>query len=852
MYKMQRKNWMWVGSLVLLVTTMASGDLSQAIRTALSGEFSKAQEQAAKLPAANTKAVAVRQWLSDHAKLTQSALAERQKEYDYCVERIGWAYLADKHTKVFEAKPYYKELRTLVRVDLADGFGDIGTSIGLEDAESKPATEIKTTSLKSIDESLASLTKITTLLAKETDDWAKEFQRELAVYHTQLLALKAAWTAVDTTTKRGRWLGARAVREPHEMLAEGLTDLEVLVAKKAWKVAMYYARQAKALMPKPDKIKLCLWYNTVMRDSETRGRVLIAKAEWIDALTCYNTLESLEPDSKDFKELARTVRRHVRVLQLFSAGSNPRSAAPADDDVPSNGDSGIEEEVDKDFWKEYVKGIDVAMVRRAIGQLSLRYVKPVDFRTLSQAALDGVRVLVKTPQVADTFPVLKDEKKLAKFLKELEREISDVTRKDRVDHTRMCMALNRVLDINAATLQLPVGVVVMEFTDGFLSKLDRFSSMVWPYDVVAFNKNMLGNFTGIGVQINKKSGEYLRVVTPLLGAPASKAGIKAGDLITKVGDVDTRTKTTEKLIKLISGPEGTKVSLEIKRPGIAKAFRVAVPRGAVKLRTVKGWQRRKDGQWDYMLDPKEKIGYIRLTQFTDTSYSNFRKALVELQQQGVQSLVLDLRDNPGGLLFQAVQIADEFLGAEQVIVSTRGRQKPRQAFHSARRGLYQTGDLVVLIDEGSASASEILSGAIKDLKRGMILGQRSYGKGSVQNVIPVQGEDAYLKLTTAYYYLPSGRLLHREVNEKDWGVPPDVQVELTPRQTRRWLSLRYRTDLLQEFDPALLKKDLQAQYQADIQLNTAVMMLRLMKLRRDATPRVAHAAAASKVQFFTE
>ncbi len=838
--------------MVLCVASAARADLSSAIREALSGKFSQAREQIKTTASTNAKAIQIDQWLAAHERLSKAALAERQREFDYCTKRITWAYLADAHSKALQAKPYYAELRKLVRTEMGDLFADIGTSITLEDAGVKPAAEIKATSLKSIDASVAALAKTLKLLASETGQWVVEFRREAAIYQTQLAALRTVWAAVDTTTPLGRWNGARTMRESHEMLAEGLTDLEVLIAKDPWKVAMYYARQAAKLAPPSRPYKSHLWYMDIVRDAETRGRKLIAEAEWVDALTCYNTLNELEPEDKKFKTTARTVRRHVRVLQLFSAGSNPKSAASAPDGAPANGDSDVVEEVDKDFWKEYIEGIDVTMVRRAIGQLSLRYVKPVDFRELSQAALQSVRVLVTTPQVAGTFPILKDKVKTAAFLKALDREISDVARKDRVDHIRMCMSLDRVLDINDATLELPLGVIAMEFSDGFLSKLDRFSSMVWPYDVDTFNKTMMGHFTGIGVQINKKPGEYLRVVTPLLGAPASRAGIKAGDLITKVSGVDTRTKPTDKLIKLITGPRGTKVTLEIKRAGIAKPFAVDVDREAVKVRTVKGWQRHKDGQWNFMLDPAEKIGYIRLTQFTDSSYKNFRKALVELQQQGVQALVLDLRDNPGGLLLQAVRIANEFLEAEQVIVSTRGRQVPRRSLRSDRGGLYRTGDLVVLIDEGSASASEILSGAIKDLKRGMILGQRSYGKGSVQNVIPVSGNDALLKLTTAYYYLPSGRLLHREVNEKDWGVPPDIRVELTPRQMRRWLSIRYRTDLLQEFRPELHKKDLSAQYQADIQLNTAVMMLRLMKANREVAGPVAHAPTKRGVVEFFE
>ncbi len=180
-------------------------------------------------------------------------------------------------------------------------------------------------------------------------------------------------------------------------------------------------------------------------------------------------------------------------------------------------------------------------------------------------------------------------------------------------------------------------------------------------------------------------------------------------------------------------------------------------------------------------------------------------------------------------------MANEFLDTGR-IVYTRGRQVPRTEIKADKKGAYLQGDLVVLVDKKSASAAEILSGALKDWRRGVIVGQRSYGKGSVQNVIPVRRDEAYLKLTTAYYYLPSGRLLHRQNSAKDWGVNPDVDVYITPRQMRRWLRIRRKTDLLQDFEPDLLKADLSQQYDADFQLNTAVLLLELMRLKRQAEP----------------
>jgi carboxyl-terminal processing protease len=217
----------------------------------------------------------------------------------------------------------------------------------------------------------------------------------------------------------------------------------------------------------------------------------------------------------------------------------------------------------------------------------------------------------------------------------------------------------------------------------------------------------------------------------------------------------------------------------------------------------------------------------------------------KFKKDGGRSLILDLRFNPGGLLRSAGSVSDEFISSGR-IVSTRGIQQPKATeINATPGGNYTNGDLVVLINEHSASAAEIVSGALKDWRRAVIVGERSYGKGSVQNVIPIPRHKAYLKLTTAYYYLPSGRCLHRRNGDKVWGVDPDVRVLITPRQMRRWLDIRRKTDLLQDGQSGQLDSDLADQYKADVQLNTAVTILKLMRLQPEGTPPVPGAVSSS-------
>jgi carboxyl-terminal processing protease len=335
----------------------------------------------------------------------------------------------------------------------------------------------------------------------------------------------------------------------------------------------------------------------------------------------------------------------------------------------------------------------------------------------------------------------------------------------------------------------------------------------------------------VGIQINKAPGEPLKVVTPLVGSPAYKAGIKSNDEIIAVDGVDTVPLTVNKLVRMITGKEGTAVTLTIKRVGLPKPREFKIVREEIHIRTVKGWRRRENGEWDYMIDPKHKIGYVRLTQFTRQTASNVAAALKDLREDGVKSVVLDLRFNPGGLLRSARDVTGEFL-ASGTVVTTKGRQIARQVLRVDGRGSYHTGDLVVLVNGLSASAAEIVSGALQDWDRAVIVGQRSYGKGSVQNVINLGDGRAYLKLTTAYYYLPSNRLLHRRNGDKKWGVDPDVSVYVTPDQMREWLDIRRKTDLIQEVDPEEQELKLEKQFQADIQLRSATMLLKMMKLRK--------------------
>jgi len=324
---------------------------------------------------------------------------------------------------------------------------------------------------------------------------------------------------------------------------------------------------------------------------------------------------------------------------------------------------------------------------------------------------------------------------------------------------------------------------------GMLQKLDRYSNYIPPEQLGAFNEELQQKFGGIGIQvdIDKTTGRLL-VISPLPGTPAFRGGVKAGDLIMEIEGVSTEGITIHDAQKLLRGDPGDPVSIGVLHKGEEEITTIPLVREVIQQQTVLGDRFNEDGTWNYMLDDKQKIGYIRLTVFSEHSADELRAALAGLKEQGAKALILDLRFDPGGLLEQAVEIADLFL-KEGTIVSTKGRDdRPEDSESRSAHNDHSYSEeipMVVLINRFSASASEILSACLQDHKRAIIIGERSWGKGSVQRVIPLAGDTSALKLTTASYHRPSGKNIHKFPGAKDedeWGVMPDEKFRYQMKQ----------------------------------------------------------------------
>ena len=294
--------------------------------------------------------------------------------------------------------------------------------------------------------------------------------------------------------------------------------------------------------------------------------------------------------------------------------------------------------------------------------------------------------------------------------------------------------------------------------DGLLQSLDPYSAYMSPEIFNEMQTETSGEFGGLGIEVNMESG-VVKVISPIDDTPASRAGIKAGDYIIKIDDIQVQGKSLSEAVDLMRGPVGSSIILTVRRIGQKKALIFEIVREIIQIKSVKA---------DLL---KNNVGYLRLTSFNENSGDQIREQIREFEKnENINSYILDLRNNPGGLLSQAIRISDFFLDNGE-IVSTKSRKASENRKWFAKKGdLIGGKTLVVLINYGSASASEIVAGALQDHKRAIILGENSYGKGSVQSIIPLKNKGA-IRLTVAKYYLPSGKSI------SEVGVSPDIEID---------------------------------------------------------------------------
>ncbi|HSI36885.1 MAG TPA: S41 family peptidase [Tepidisphaeraceae bacterium] len=663
------------------------------------------------------------------------------------------------------------------------------------------------------------------------------------------LAKMAEWTKAFEAQRQ------TFVAERRKQFDKAVEDVKKLQKAGKADYALDYVAKAYLLADDKKAFRNEGWVDELIKGTVASAKKYEAAEQWLKALRLYSDLGSVEPANPEWKEKLKTSTRRIRLLAMYNqeqfkkiqeAEATEREAVdqlikPA---TQPTSKPTVKPEDDKDDsfktdWRQSLKDIRMDMLWNALVDARTNYYREVSYRDLGLGGLKSLRLLATTKGLEAAFPNLKDEAKRAAFLAKVD-DWQDRMKNATAANEQLMLrrAIDAVARTNDDSVQLPEEVLVNEFADGAFAELDPFTSMIWPNDVEEFNKTTQGEFSGVGIQIQSDDDGSLRVVSPLEDSPGYKAGIKAGDIITKINGKNAKGISLNQAVKNITGKPFTKVNLTI-RSADGATRDLDIVRQTIKVASIKGWSHRPGGGWEYFIDPANKIGYIRLTNFTKMTSDELDKAASEMRTQGVRGLILDLRYNPGGLLTAATEVSDKFLN-NGVIVSTRADREtpnqPTEARASAQADEEKDLPLVVLVNQYSASASEIVSGALKDQKRAMIVGERTFGKGSVQMLFPLAQRTAYLKLTTSHYYLPNGKCIHREENSIDWGVNPDVTVEMTPEQMRAAIDSRQELDVLREKEAAgearpvgkdgkpIVKKDPLSQ---DPQLSAALLLLRL-------------------------
>lgn len=336
---------------------------------------------------------------------------------------------------------------------------------------------------------------------------------------------------------------------------------------------------------------------------------------------------------------------------------------------------------------------------------------------------------------------------------------------------------------------------------GMLRELDPYSSYIPPAELARFNDRVKQEFGGIGIQVQPEPrSRRILVISPLPDTPAYRAGVRAGDLIMEVEGEDTEGMSLARAVELMKGPPGEKVNIHVRHIGESENVSLDVERAIIQVSSVLGDEYGEDGKWNFMIDDEEKIGYVRLTQFGRKSSDELAKTIEELKEDEMKGLILDMRGNPGGLLSQAVRISDMFIESG-TIVSTEGKNSRPRTWSATKDGTLSGFPMVILVNRFSASASEIVSACLQDHKRAVIVGERSWGKGSVQNIIELESGSSALKLTTAGYKRPSGKNIHRFPDSKptdEWGVMPDEEVRFSRKELQDYDRYRRDRDILRD------------------------------------------------------
>ncbi|HUV40507.1 MAG TPA: S41 family peptidase [Sedimentisphaerales bacterium] len=583
----------------------------------------------------------------------------------------------------------------------------------------------------------------------------------------------------------------------------------------------------------------------VFQRARSKADAFEAEGKWLDAyLVYYYWMQEIFPDNRQYYEYGRQLTDKAEIIASFQ-------------DSPCETSS------------QRYEGVRKGMFLRAIDVLDFNYVSVVDYRKMAIKALRRCQMLaevlskvsqtgrVKLVEKLNTTRYTLDVNKLRTWsaaVGEVMYEIQQLA--VGVSKDRFTKAFDTVLSLNRDIGQQPEGLpaqqdtllpetlLIAQFAEAALSVLDPYTVMVWPKYVEDFQKEMMQEFSGIGIEISKQKG-MLTVVSLLPDTPAYNSGLDAGQVIEAVDGTATKDMSLVCAVRHITGPAGTQVTLTIRDAASEQSKDITITRAKITVPTIRGWKRDQTGRWEYMVDEAERIGYVRVTNFTAGTAEDLEEVLIGLEGAALKALIVDLRFNSGGLLNAAAEVADKFVKSG-LIVKTQPRFGIPTWELAHRKKTHPDYPLVILINSYSASASEIVAGALADAKhkRAILVGTRTHGKGSVQGITHYPGGGAQLKYTMAYYHLPSGqRVESRDPDVRggpeNWGIAPHVEIELSSKEHQKMGEIQRDNSILVKADhdrtaEPLTKHSIEEMLAADPQLAVAVLVARAMLVEEQA------------------
>jgi carboxyl-terminal processing protease len=555
------------------------------------------------------------------------------------------------------------------------------------------------------------------------------------------------------------------------------------------------------------------------------------EGKWLDAYSeCYAWLRAIDEDNKDYSNYADKLLDKANVEASFR-------------DSPC------------ETTRDRYRGVKRSMFERAIEALNFNYVSiSIDYRQMITKGIERCKLLAdvaRLSSVDDVNDIVEngclptDHQKLAAWSTAMDGLLDEINALPTgMSKDKFIDFFDNILSLNKSTAEFPETILIAQFSEAALSSLDPYTVMIWPKQKEDFEKLMTNEFTGIGIEISKQKG-WLTVASLLPDTPAYRSGLDAGDVIEAVEGESTKNMSLTCAVRRITGPAGTEVALTVRSPGDDKKREIVITRDKIVVPTIRGWKRTTEGKWLYMLDQTNRIGYVRLTSFSEKTSDDLERILDELEAEGLKGLILDLRSNTGGLLTSAIDVTDKFV-RKGLIVSTRPRYGMWTYAGAEAKNTHPNYPLGVLINSISASASEIVAGSLQDPmhKRAILVGERTHGKGSVQGITSYPEGGAQLKYTMAYYHLPSGkRVESREAVKKegrnDWGVDPDIEVTLTTEEFKKMLDVQRENDVLaradhEEQDASVTKHTIEDTLAADPQLEVALLVVKSQLIQANA------------------